>query len=266
MLKQIDSIKIELFKSFFNPHRLKSVKVKLHNAKQSYNKYYTLRHCIDHITIEGFCENLKNQYLLFNSLYLQDNTKISNLYSMEEYDLEPISREIGIYTIDVAEFRKLARSDIWRTYWSANKDFLFDKPAVELTDEQRTLIAFSKMYDSARESIESPPDPVFDDDDMFDGWMLLQHEKHKDSKKTKQAESGLNDKMAKAQEMFIVAPNIQEAIDIHSLNSDKSKSIIKERAAAIQRSAELDVTELPDVKREIQKQSQEMFKQKFRKK
>lgn len=267
LLKQIDNLKIELFKSFFNPHRQRSTRTKLNNAKQSYNKYYSIRHCLDHITVEGFCENIKNQYLLYHSLYLQnDNTKIADLYAFDNYDLEPIAREINQCTIDISKFRELARSDIWKSYWSANKDLIFDKPTIDLTDEQRTLLVFSRMYDSARESPESPPDPIFDDDDMFDGWLLLQHEKYKDSKKAKQTELGVNDKMSKAQEMFIVAKNLDDAIDVHNLNSDNSKSIIRERSTAIKKSSGLDVTELPDIKREIQKQSQEMFKQKFRKK
>jgi hypothetical protein len=267
LLKQIDNLKIELYKSFYSPHKQKSTRSRLNSAKQSYNKYYAIRHCMDHATIEGFCDNLKNQYLLYHSLYLQNNnTKISDIYLIDDYDLDPIAREINSYSIDISQFRKLARCDIWKSYWSANKESLFDKSTINLTDEQRTLLVFSRMYDSARESPDSPPEPVFDDDDMFDGWLLLQHEKYKDDKKSRQTELGLGDKMSKAQEMFIVAKNLDDAKEVHSLNSENSKSIIRERSNAIKKSSGLDVTELPDVKRDIQKQSQEMFKQKFRKK
>jgi len=27
---------------------------------------------MDHITLEGFCENLKNQYILYNSLFIKN--------------------------------------------------------------------------------------------------------------------------------------------------------------------------------------------------
>jgi hypothetical protein len=269
LLKQIDSLKIELYKSFFNPHKQRSTRLKLQNTKNSYNKYYGIRHSMDHLTVEGFCENLKNQYLLYHSLYIKiknEYQKISDIYEFDSMDLEQIAKEINSYAIDIPIFRKLARSDLWKSYWSANKELIFNKPTVDLTDEQRTLLVFSRMYESAKESPESPPDPVFDDDDMFDGWLLVQHEKYKDNKKSQNVDNSINNKMSKAQEMFIVAKRTEDAIDVHNLNSDNNKAIIRERSNAIKKSNGLDVTELPDVKRDIQKQSQDMFKQKFKKK
>lgn len=269
MLKQIDNLKIELYQSFFNPQRQRGVRLKLNNLKNSYNNYYNIRHCIDHITIEGFCENLKNQYLLYNSLHVQQTNKeyqkMCELQDIDSIDLEPLAKEINRHSIDISIFRKLARSDLWKSYWSANKELIFNRATIDLTDEQRTLIVFSRMYDSARESPENPPDPVFDDDDMFDGWLLMQHEKYNDSKKSKNTESNSNNKMSKAQEMFIVAKRSEDAVDVHNLNSNSNKAIIKERSNAIKKSSGLDASELPDTKRAIQKQSQEMFKQKFKK-
>jgi hypothetical protein len=261
MSKQIDKLKMDLYKSFFNPHQQRSVRNRLQNLKAKYNKYYSIRHSMDHITLEGFCENLKNQYILYNSLFIKNKDYV---LIDKNSDIETLTKEINKYSIDISIFRKIARGDIWKAYWSANKNFIFDKPVTEWTDEQRTLVVFTKMYESARESPESPPDPVFDDDDMFDGWLLIQNEKHKDSKKS--INNNNNDKMSKSQEMFVVAKNVDDAQQVHDMNTAVSKALIRERNNAIKNTKDLDASKLPDAKREIQKQSQEMFKNRFKRK
>ena len=168
--------------------------------------------------------------------------------------------------IDVPTFRRIARSDMWRTYWTSNKTYLFEKPATELTDEQRTLISFTKMYDAAYESSDPPPDPVFDDDDMFDGWILLQNEKMKQDRQKNNENKALGNRMAKAQELFIMATDKDDAQNIYNMNSSVGKSIITERNNVISKNKQVDVTQLPDIKQEIQLSANESLKNKMRKK
>jgi hypothetical protein len=224
---------------------------------------------MDNFTLEGFCEQLKNQFIFFNSLYIK-NVSEYNLYFNDTnppmLEVDAILKEINKYSIDISLFRKLARGDEWRSYWSANKNKIFNKPSTQWTDEQRTLVVFSKMYDSAKESPDCPPDPVFDDDDMFDGWLLVQHEKYKENKNTTVSDNKKNSKMSRAQEMFVVAKNVKDAADVQEMNTVSSKSILRERNNAIQKFSSLDETQLPDIKREINKQAQEMFKAKFKNK
>ena len=151
-------------------------------------------------------------------------------------------------------------------YWSSNRDYLFENSASEWTDEQRTLIVFSKMYDSAHESSEPPPDPVFDDDDMFDGWMLLQNENAKQEKNKKTEDKALGNKMSKAQEIFLMAKNKDDVEEIHDMNSSVSKAIINERSKTISKLKEVDASKLPDIQRELAQQNQEAFKNKLRNK
>lgn len=266
--KQIDNNKKELFKSFFNKSKQKQIRNQLNNLKKSYQKYYNIRHSLDHLTVEGFCENLKNQFLLSHSLYIKENLElIPYKESIDHiYDLDSIAQEISKMQIDISTFRKLARSDIWRNYWSANKNYIFQQPSIDWTDEQRTLVIFSKMYDSARESTECPPDPVFDDDDMFDGWLLIQNEKHDKDKQQNSEEKTLGKKLSNAQEMFVMAKTGTDATEVHEMNSSLSKNIIRERSAALSKSKELDASKLPDIAREINVKSQEAFKNKFRRK
>lgn len=267
--KQIDQVKIELFKSFYATKKQKSIRAKLNNLKETYQKYYNVRHSLDHLTVEGFCEKYKNDYLLIHSIFKKQDGELIRFFDNLNPDsklLEDVTYEIGQHSIDIPVFRRIARGDLWRTYWSANKNFLFEKASSEWTDEQRTLVVFSKMYDSAHESTEPPPDPVFDDDDMFDGWILLQNENANKEKQKKTEDKALGSKMSKAQEVFFMANSSNDASDIHDMNSSVTKAIINERNTSILKHKDIDATKLPDTQREIASMNQEAFKNKLRNK
>ena len=267
--KQIDQTKIELFKTFYIAKKQNSIRARLDYLNNRYAKFYNIRHSLDRLTVEGFCEKYKNEQLLINSLYTKNNDKLTKFFENSNVDiksLEDVSYEVGQHSIDIPEFRKIARSDLWRTYWSSNKNFLFEKPAAEWTDEQRTLVVFSKMYDSAHESSEPPPDPVFDDDDMFDGWILLQNENAKKERSKKTEDKALGSKMSNAQELFLMANSREDIREIHDMNNSASKATINERNQSIMKNKDIDASKLPDAKREIEQLNQEAFKNKLRNK
>lgn len=267
--KQIDQTKIELFKSFYITKKQNAIRGRLKYLNDRYTKFHNIRHSLDHLTVEGFCEKYKNEYLLINSIYKKENEKFIKFFDTMDPDtkiLDDISYEINQHSIDIPVFRRIARGDLWRTYWSSNKNFLFEKPAAEWTDEQRTLVVFSKMYDSAHESTEPPPDPVFDDDDMFDGWILLQNENAKKERNKKTEDKALGSKMSNAQEVFLMANSSQDIAEIHDMNNSAGKAIISERNKVIMKHKEIDASKLPDAKREIEQLNQEAFKNKIRNK
>ena len=269
--KQLDSLKIELFKALVQPRKQKSIRLKLKGLKLSQEKYLQAKHSLDYMTIEGYCENLKNQFLIINSLYrIISNDEMQPLFpdvtNIDYTELESVGNDITKHNIDISTFRRLARSDIWKNHWSAHQDNLFPNAVVDWTDEQRTIVLFTRMYESARGSAECPPDAVFNDDDMFDGWMALQHEKHDKDKQDKLEENSFGNKMAKSQEMFFFAGEARDAKEIHEMNSNTTKAIVKERNDAIIKNKELKASQLPDTERELHIQGQELLKNKLRKK
>lgn len=266
--KQIEQTKIELFKSFYMTQKQKSIRAKLNNLKETYQKHYSIRHSLDHLTVSGFCEKYKNEFLVTNSIYQKIDNSFIKFFNTKYADskiLEDINYEINLHQIDIPIFRRIARSAEWRSYWSANKNFVFEKASAEWTDEQRTLVVFTKMYESAYESSEPPPDPVFDDDDMFDGWILLQNETAKKERNKKTEDKTLGSKMSKAQEMFIMASSPNDASDVYDMNNSATKAIIAERNNAIMKTKDIDASKLPDAQRDIAIMGQENFKAKLRK-
>jgi hypothetical protein len=260
--KQIEDYKVELFNSYLNPTKLKTLRKTLLNIKNQHNRLYEIRHSLDHLTVEGYSQALKNQYILINSLFTSTNERLYN--SVEEADfnrLNAISSVITNNTIDINTYRKIARSDIWKNYWSANNDQLFDKATINWTDEQKTLVVITKMYDSAYQHPECPPDQVIEDDDMFDGWMIHQkreNEKIKNKNRTEKLLEGK--KLNKAGEIFVKAESQEEAQNIYDLNDNTSRHIIKERYQAINRaSGQISDAVLPDNQRNLVVQSNQQF-------
>lgn len=251
--KQIEDYKIDLFKNFLNPTRIKSIRKSLDNTKRQYNRLFEIRHSLDHITTNGYSNMLKSQYILLQSLYDTNGNKIFNDINYIDYNVvNNLSHYISQNNIDIPTFRAIARSDMWKNYWSANKDFIFDRSAINWTDEQKTLVIFSKMYDSAHEHPDCPPDNVFEDDDIFDGWMIIQKRENEKNKTKNRTEKMLDKKLAKAQEVYVMANSKEEAQNIYNLNDPNSQHIIKERNVAILNSkGDIGQDQLPDVKRDL---------------
>jgi len=260
---QIDDLKIDLYKNFLNPTKIKSLRRTLNNTRQAINAQYNIRHSLDQYTLSGYSQYVKNQYIIIHSLYNNDNTRIFNSIDNVDYNfLIELSNLVSSNTIDISIFKQIARSDIWKSYWSADSNNLFDKSVINWTDEQKTLVVLTKMYDSAYQHPECPPDSVFEDDDMFDGWMILQRRENEKTRNKNRTEKLLDGKkLNKAGEIFLVANSKEEAQNIYSLNDNNSRHIIKERENVIKNTSEtIDVGQLPDVQRDLTMQTNQQFK------
>jgi hypothetical protein len=251
---QIEDLKVDLYNNHFNTTKLKTIRRYLANTKASYNKQYNTRHSFDSYTIEGYLELLKNQYILAHSLYNLNNSLIfQNLEDINYLLFNSISNTISSDMIDTATYRKIARSNLWHNYWSTNNHNIFNKPVIDWTDEQKMLIMFTKMYDNAKEHSECPPDNIFEDDDLFDGWMILQrreNEKQKNKNRTSKLLEGKN--LKNANEVFLVVGSQDEAQNIYDLNDPVSRNIIKERSSIIaNKETQISEQNLPDVQRQL---------------
>lgn len=266
--KQIEDLKVDLYKNFLNPPKAKTLRKTLSNVKNTYNRLYSLRHSLDQYTVEGYSQFLKNHYIIVHSLFYANNSRV--FPSMDDCDsqlLNNIATTIAENTIDISVFKSIARSDVWRNYWSANQNNLFDKATVNWTDEQKTLVVLTKMYDSAHEHPECPPDTVFEDDDMFDGWMIQQRRENEKSRNKNRTEKMLEGKnLGKAGEIFVAVNSQEEAQQIYDLNDMSSRQIIRERQLVVNNSSgQINESELPDVQRNLTIQSNQQFKNNIRK-
>jgi cation diffusion facilitator CzcD-associated flavoprotein CzcO len=108
------------------------------------------------------------------------------------------------------------------------------------------------MYDNIQESMECPNKEVIEDDDMLDGWFIIQHKKREKDRVEKEFENSTkNEKIKNAPEVFVVASK-EKAEKINDMNDMNAKMIKHQRKLALDRYGSLDEQNLPDQRRNIQ--------------
>jgi hypothetical protein len=255
--KSIENMKYDLYINRSDPKRIKSTRKDLSTYKESLNDLYSKKHYLDNLTLEDHALSKKQEFLIRNTLYYkQSNSRVfsDKLDSISYNDYNNIVNTINEYSITIEQYKQAARHEIWKAIWNCGKDNVFGKPVIDLTEEQRTLINLSIMYDRIYEHPESPNETVLNDDDMLDGWMIYQKRQSEKQKQENDANS-VSNRHGNAKEIFIVADR-DEVGDIMALNGAESQRIIKQREVLIKNSSEdgVNVTSLPDVQMDMMKQ------------
>jgi len=265
--KTADDLKVEIYKNFRNPSALKQFRKRLRSHEKTHTRILATKHSFDSFTLEGYCELVKNNHILSRSIY-DENNRLFFIDGNNQSLFEMVAVTISKATLSNAEFREIARSPQWSYYWNAKKaGDLFGRSIVDWTDEQRLLVALSRMYDIIKEHPESPDEDIMNDDDALDGWSIFEKRKDEKERAKSRAEKMLPGNLKNSGEIFVMAHNRQEAKDIMSLNDTQSTAIIKERNQLLHKAVGKEIADanLPDVQRDIIINSNEKRMQHFRK-
>lgn len=213
----IDSIKKDLYKNRFSSASLKALRANLKNTRAKLDDLVSPKRSMFHQTCEHFAQTQKIIYLLEHTTFK----------GKERYVPRNMNFIIEIWQASIVPettIRLLARSNTWKSIWT-NKGFGFDlfkkRKNTDLTINQRNLVTWSRVYDNIQESLECPNDDVIADDDMLDGWFLIQKEKREQEAKEREKETlfsskGKNSKAAQAGHVFLPQ---NQGYDIASLNA-----------------------------------------------
>lgn len=217
--KHIEYWKIELYNAYFKSDTQKTIRKHLAVAKKEYETLHNKRNMYHYATCAGFASHAKTQFLIANSSFYK-NGKPVNWRSVD------IIQVLNLYYYELLSYdriRILARTNPWRDDWSALKKNGRIFESNKLSFEQKALIIWSSVYDSIAESPECPSEDVLQDDDMLDGWLILQKRKHAGAK--------LADKLnkIKGDEVFLIAETPEDVRKINDLNNPAAASLKKQR-------------------------------------
>ena len=257
--KKIENLKVSLYEAQMNPKIFEATRKTLNNEKERFKKLLNKKASFNSFTISGVANTLKLQYLLYTSVidkkgdYVYDG---DDFWEDEHKLIEHIFKTFLSKQIEEDIVREVSRTEPWRSYWGASKieGSVFGKNAANLTTEQRSLINWSKFYDSINEHMEAPSDKVIQDDDLLDGWLILQNRK----KEREKLEKDIDKKLGKnrgAQEVYVMADSAEHAEQINSLNSPMARNIKKSRDAAVDAKGAVAEEDLPDARRRIRMQA-----------
>lgn len=251
--KDIERLKVEIYNARKDSKMVKSIKQYLRAGESQLSSHLNRKYMYHQNTCEGIASSERLMWIIKNTTYHNDK-----LYDFEEVSLQYVIDEWQSHFLSEKQSRDIARNDPWKSLWvvreSSNSPLFCNPPNTELTYNQKNLLVWSQMYDNIQESIECPDKEVIEDDDMLDGWFIVQSKKREKERSEKEfEESTKNEKIKNAPEVYVVAGNDAKRVNqINEMNDPMSKMIKQQRHIALQRSGGLEEQNLPDQRRNIQ--------------
>ena len=232
--KEIEDLKLRLYENFLRPAAREKIRLEIRQTEKDQVKLHGEKHQNDHLDCQGIATYSRLNWVIENTTTYKDGTP----YEFDEISITGILRLKGEQAIETDQYREIARTEPWRSIWTnAEKDTekAFQRIAAELSEEQRQLASWSRLYDNVAEAHESPPDEIIQDDDALDGWLIKQG-RERDKEQSKQRLDGFDEKHPNADEIFIVAESKEEAKEIYNLNDPITKMMMTNRMQTVEES------------------------------
>jgi hypothetical protein len=246
----IENIKLEMFKSSLNKNKVETLRKQLRGIEKALIKASSYKYSLLQNTCETNAEHDQKTWVILRSIKVKNRNfsvedNISTIYSVYQQNL-----------LSDKDIRELARSEPWHSLWTVSekgKIPLFKSyKDREITYNQRNLLLWSQTYDNIQESIECPDRDIIEDDDLLDGWFILQARERKNEKKKKLLDQSTNnDKINNSSEVFIVSDSQEHANEIQNLNDSKSKMVLKQRMSKLDAIGSSDFYDFEDKKLEV---------------
>ncbi len=263
--KDIEQLKIDLYNSAFRSEQKKQLKIAINKIRDMQERLHRELHEYDHLTANGIAMMAKHKYMVACSIYKMNNEPLfpeSELDSIPDFVIEAVAENISANKISDGDIRELARTDPWKLIWLGRKSegSVFNIPAVDLTNEQRILSIWSNVYDNIHEHPDCPADEIINDDDMMDGWMLVQKRK-RDASRGVAVVDGLvqNEKIRSAEEVFVPADSVADAKKVDSFNDFGASMTKKKRLALIHAKGAVREQDMPDSQLKMQAEYNRLF-------
>tara|TARA_B100000519_G_C14257018_1_gene445532 strand:- start:3234 stop:4268 length:1035 start_codon:yes stop_codon:yes gene_type:complete len=256
--KEAEDLKIQLYKNFINPVKKKAIRSLIREAEQKLLNLAIKESTYNHTDCEGLATYARLNWLTQNTTKNLDGS----LYSFNEIDVSSVLKRYQAELLDDLEAREIARTEPWRNNWNSSKytNGLFNVSSpIQLNQEQKSVLAYSQMYDNISESHESPVDDIIQDDDALDGWLIKQRRESEKRKNQKGNEDRLGAHSG-ADEVYVVTEGKEEAEAVYDMNDGEAMYNVSERFATLERDGEIDYTAFGDVKRRLNEQMNDMMK------
>ena len=261
--KEIESCKERIYQSRYVPQTVENLRTVIDTGREQLLEARQKKGYYSPNTCEGMASLEKARYLIKTNTYLN-----GELYDFSLIDVDTVLSAYNSSILSEEAIREIARTDPWKVNWymkDVDAATMFANKGRELTPNQKNLIIWSKMYDSVQESMDCPSDDVVNDDDMLDGWFILQKKKRDQEKVQSEIEqSTSNPKISNSDEIFVMADSQKDANKINNSNTHHVQQIKKQRMAVIKHKGTATDLDFQDQQLKMRQQSNEMFKGKFR--
>jgi|694.fasta_scaffold10689_10 hypothetical protein len=262
--KDIEKLKVEIYNARNDKKKASQIRLYIRAIEKQLINYVNKKNSYMQNTREGIATADKISWLIKNTTYkdniLYDFAQVSLSYIIDEWQSSFLADSIS---------RDLARNEPWKSLWTirdnAKIKLFMNEENSELTYNQKNLIIWSQMYDNIQESMDCPSKDVIEDDDMLDGWFIIQAQKREKENAEKEVDGLVkNEKIKNASEVFVVAQSDEHAEQINKANSVHSMMIKKQRENFIKQAGIVQDHNLPDQRLQIQMDQTNAFRNKVR--
>lgn len=251
--KDLEQMKVDYFNNFIKSDVTKSIKKAIKKREEQFEKLTQAKYEFFNYTCESLQSQAYTMYILEHSTFDMMNKPIDisqvSLYSLySKYNQELLSDN---------EIRELSKLSEWRMIWNSTKDGyqLFSSPAINMTDMQKSLVNWTRVYDSVHESMEVPSEEIINDNYAIDGWFTVQRRKRDDEKKESNQQN-----LPNSAEVFVPSSNQQDSDKIHNMNTGQGKAILKSKFKELKEKGSMQESEFSHVKQDLQmKANKAMF-------
>lgn len=115
------------------------------------------------------------------------------------------------------------------------------------------------MYENISKHPDCPPDNVINNDDLLDGWMIIEKQKREKEQTTAHVNDRLQGRHQKADEVFLPAKTKEEIDRIKNMNDTRGHMIKAQRNAAIKAKGKVVDADFMDRKLQIQTEANQQF-------
>lgn len=260
--KDIEKLKVEIFQNRNKADVRNRIRKYLRAAEAALSKLQDEKNHYFSKTCEGLAFEDKTLATFSRCCYINGER-----VDFEFIDINTLFYEYSKQILKENQLRELARNDPWRLLWRMKDEtkLFANEVGRELSNDQKGIIIWSNMYDNIQESVDCPTEDVINDDDMLDGWFIIQRKKNESERaKSELEQKTQNSKIANSDEILIMASSRDDAENIHSMNSVHGETIRKQRLNTVRKKGKAQDTDFQDRQLEIRNQAQQAFKQKTR--
>jgi hypothetical protein len=248
--KQMDDQKVAMYQAVFRSKERAVIRKALGLARTELARLTEEHGAFAHMTCTGAAGLAKARYLTAAGLCTESGAPVfaGSDYWDDRSDLvDGVMAALAAARPDEAAYRELARTEPWRTLWNGHRveRQLFGAAPPDWTEEQRVLVNWSLLYDNVYQSPECPSDEAVADDDLLDGWLLLQRRERERRNGSADAVVA-NEKVRGSQEVFIVAETDADASKVMGLNDDHARALSRSRFSHLARKGQVNELDMPD--------------------
>ena len=265
--KKLEDIKLSCYQNRRNQIHVNSHKNQIRSLERTFIHLNDLKYKYFSSTCDGIASNAKTTFLIKNTClceglpYIFDTEDSINIQSLVvDYNY--------FHNIEDEIIRFLSREEPWKTIWATREHttspLFSNNDEQDLTMNQKSILAWSQMYDNVYESMDCPDKYVIEDDDLLDGWFISQaRSREKDKAKNDLEKTISSSKIRNAQEVYSVVRSKEEYEKIEMLNNPYSKMIKKQRTDLINKKGGVGQGAFEDEKIKYVAQQNKQFSGKF---